>query len=95
MKTVILCGGKGTRAYPHTIDVPKPLLECLVVRHGDNMGRVRPGVLLGRTITTQLPSIDIQNVNEQCTRISVRDREFLMCLQIQSQSVRPHRALRC
>ncbi len=27
MKTVILCGGKGTRAYPHTIDLPKPLLE--------------------------------------------------------------------
>lgn len=27
MKTVILCGGKGTRAYPHTIDVPKPLME--------------------------------------------------------------------
>jgi glucose-1-phosphate cytidylyltransferase len=27
IKTVILCGGKGTRAYPHTIELPKPLLE--------------------------------------------------------------------
>jgi glucose-1-phosphate cytidylyltransferase len=27
MKTVILCGGKGTRAYPHTLDLPKPLLN--------------------------------------------------------------------
>ncbi|CAN5833400.1 glucose-1-phosphate cytidylyltransferase [soil metagenome] len=27
MRTVILCGGKGTRAYPHSLEVPKPLLE--------------------------------------------------------------------
>jgi glucose-1-phosphate cytidylyltransferase len=27
IKTVILCGGKGTRAYPHTVEVPKPLME--------------------------------------------------------------------
>jgi glucose-1-phosphate cytidylyltransferase len=27
MRTVILCGGMGTRAYPHTLEVPKPLLE--------------------------------------------------------------------
>lgn len=27
MQTVILCGGKGTRAYPHTVELPKPLLE--------------------------------------------------------------------
>jgi glucose-1-phosphate cytidylyltransferase len=27
VKTVILCGGKGTRAYPHTTEMPKPLLE--------------------------------------------------------------------
>ena len=27
VKAVILCGGKGTRAYPHTVDLPKPLLE--------------------------------------------------------------------
>lgn len=27
MWTVILCGGKGTRAHPHTLEVPKPLLE--------------------------------------------------------------------
>lgn len=27
MRTVILCGGRGTRAYPHTEDLPKPLLE--------------------------------------------------------------------
>jgi glucose-1-phosphate cytidylyltransferase len=35
-KTVILCGGKGTRAYPHTTEVPKPLLEVAgvpVLRH--------------------------------------------------------------
>jgi len=36
MQTVILCGGKGTRAYPHTLEVPKPLLEVAgepVLRH--------------------------------------------------------------
>lgn len=27
MRAVILCGGKGTRAYPHTEVVPKPLLH--------------------------------------------------------------------
>jgi glucose-1-phosphate cytidylyltransferase len=27
VRTLILCGGKGTRAYPHTIELPKPLLE--------------------------------------------------------------------
>ena len=27
MRTLILCGGKGTRALPHTMEVPKPLLE--------------------------------------------------------------------
>ncbi len=27
VRTFVLCGGKGTRAYPHTLDVPKPLLE--------------------------------------------------------------------
>jgi glucose-1-phosphate cytidylyltransferase len=36
IETVILCGGKGTRAYPHTVEVPKPLLEVggqPVLRH--------------------------------------------------------------
>lgn len=27
MRTVILCGGRGTRAYPQTVELPKPLLE--------------------------------------------------------------------
>ncbi len=27
VRTVILCGGKGTRAYPQTVTLPKPLLE--------------------------------------------------------------------
>jgi len=36
VKTLILCGGKGTRAYPGTVEVPKPLLEVAgqpVLRH--------------------------------------------------------------
>lgn len=36
IRTVILCGGRGTRAYPHTTEVPKPLLEVAgrpVLRH--------------------------------------------------------------
>jgi glucose-1-phosphate cytidylyltransferase len=36
VKTIILCGGKGTRAYPHTAEIPKPLLDVAgrpVVRH--------------------------------------------------------------
>jgi glucose-1-phosphate cytidylyltransferase len=34
--TVILCGGKGTRAYPHTAEVPKPLMDVAgtpILRH--------------------------------------------------------------
>lgn len=27
MRTLILCGGRGTRAYPHTLELPKPLLD--------------------------------------------------------------------
>ncbi len=27
MRTLILCGGRGTRAYPHTLELPKPLME--------------------------------------------------------------------
>jgi glucose-1-phosphate cytidylyltransferase len=27
VKVLILCGGKGTRAHPHTVDLPKPLLD--------------------------------------------------------------------
>jgi glucose-1-phosphate cytidylyltransferase len=26
LRTLILCGGKGTRAYPHSLEVPKPLM---------------------------------------------------------------------
>ena len=26
MRTLILCGGKGTRAYPHSLEMPKPLM---------------------------------------------------------------------
>jgi len=36
VQTLILCGGKGTRAYPHTETLPKPLLEVdglPVLRH--------------------------------------------------------------
>ena len=36
VRTVILCGGKGMRAYPQTLSVPKPLLEVAgrpVVEH--------------------------------------------------------------
>jgi glucose-1-phosphate cytidylyltransferase len=36
IRTLILCGGKGTRAYPHTVTLPKPLLEVgdvPVLRH--------------------------------------------------------------
>jgi glucose-1-phosphate cytidylyltransferase len=27
VQTLILCGGTGTRAYPHTLEVPKPLMQ--------------------------------------------------------------------
>jgi glucose-1-phosphate cytidylyltransferase len=36
MRTLILCGGKGTRAHPHTTELPKPLLEVAgtpILRH--------------------------------------------------------------
>lgn len=36
MWTLVLCGGKGTRAYPHTLEIPKPLLDVAgrpVLRH--------------------------------------------------------------
>lgn len=36
MKTLILCGGRGTRAFPHTVELPKPLLpvgDRAVLRH--------------------------------------------------------------
>lgn len=35
-RVLLLCGGRGTRAYPHTVQVPKPLLEVgdrPVLRH--------------------------------------------------------------
>jgi len=35
-KILILCGGRGTRAYPHTVQLPKPLLDvngCPIVYH--------------------------------------------------------------
>jgi glucose-1-phosphate cytidylyltransferase len=36
MRVLILCGGKGTRAYPHTLEVPKPLMkvgDAPILRH--------------------------------------------------------------
>jgi glucose-1-phosphate cytidylyltransferase len=36
MRTAILCGGKGTRAYPKTVEMPKPLLDVAgepILRH--------------------------------------------------------------
>jgi glucose-1-phosphate cytidylyltransferase len=33
---VVLCGGRGTRAHPHTVEIPKPLMEIggqPIVRH--------------------------------------------------------------
>ncbi len=36
MQALILCGGKGTRAYPHTLELPKPLMEVAgtpILRH--------------------------------------------------------------
>jgi glucose-1-phosphate cytidylyltransferase len=36
MRTVILCGGKGTRAYPQSLEMPKPLMKIgksPVLRH--------------------------------------------------------------
>ena len=36
MRTLVLCGGKGTRAHPHTAELPKPLLEVAgqpILRH--------------------------------------------------------------
>lgn len=36
MRTLILCGGKGTRAHPQTVDLPKPLLQVAgtpILRH--------------------------------------------------------------
>lgn len=36
MRTLILCGGRGTRAHPHTLELPKPLIDvggAPVLRH--------------------------------------------------------------
>ena len=40
LPTVILCGGRGTRALPYTLDVPKPLLDIAgqpILRHVMNL----------------------------------------------------------
>jgi glucose-1-phosphate cytidylyltransferase len=36
ISTIILCGGRGTRAHPHTMEVPKPMMDVAgrpIVRH--------------------------------------------------------------